>query len=386
MSTSAFMVRGRLAGAETAVDLDLRNGRIHAVLPAGGRTPDMGDADALLAPGLFDIQVNGAWGLDVQAEDLSAETLYALNKRLNGRGVLRWMPTLVTDSVDALEHKCRIVGEALKDAALARHIPGIHLEGPHISPEDGPRGAHPAKYVCPPDIKIFNRLQRAAGGRIRYVTVAPELPGAVPFIRALAATGVVVALGHHAAEASHIRAAADAGARLCTHLGNGMASKIHRHQNPLWPQLADDRLYASVIADLQHLPPEMLQVMMRAKGAKRIILVSDSVLLTGMKPGHYTMFGADVEMKRGGRVCLAGTDLLAGSSLILPEAVMNMASVTEMTLARALASASRLPARLMGVRMPSWPPRPGRPAEFVLYAPGAGGGGLRKKPLLVFTG
>jgi len=380
------MVRGRLGGAETVVDLDLRNGRIHAVLPAGGRTPDMGDADALLAPGLFDIQVNGAWGLDVQAEDLSAETLYALNKRLNGRGVLRWMPTLVTDSVDALEHKCRIVGEALKDAALARHIPGIHLEGPHISPEDGPRGAHPAKYVCPPDIKIFNRLQRAAGGCIRYVTVAPELPGAVPFIRTLAATGVVVALGHHAAEASHIRAAADAGARLCTHLGNGMASKIHRHQNPLWPQLADDRLYASVIADLQHLPPEMLQVMVRAKGAKRIILVSDSVLLTGMKPGHYTMFGADVEMKRGGRVCLAGTDLLAGSSLILPEAVMNMASVTEMTLARALASASRLPARLMGVRMPSWPPRPGRPAEFVLYAPGAEGSGLRKKPLLVFTG
>jgi len=269
MSTSAFMVRGRLAGAETAVDLDLRNGRIHAVLPAGGRTPDMGDADALLAPGLFDIQVNGAWGLDVQAEDLSAETLYALNKRLNGRGVLRWMPTLVTDSVDALEHKCRIVGEALKDAALARHIPGIHLEGPHISPEDGPRGAHPAKYVCPPDIKIFNRLQRAAGGRIRYVTVAPELPGAVPFIRALAATGVVVALGHHAAEASHIRAAADAGARLCTHLGNGMASKIHRHQNPLWPQLADDRLYASVIADLHNHPPGAGRGAVRGGGGGR---------------------------------------------------------------------------------------------------------------------
>ena len=258
MMARSLLIRGCFPGATEAVDLDIRDGRLHAVLRAGNRTPDLGDGSALLAPGLFDIQVNGAWGLDVQSETLSPELLHTLDARLNACGVMHWMPTLVTDSAEALEHKCHILGGALQDALLARHIPGIHLEGPHISPEDGPRGAHPAAHVCPPDLKLFDRLQRAAGGRIRYVTLAPELPGALPFIRALVAQGVVAALGHHAADAGQIRAAADAGARLCTHLGNGMASKIHRHQNPLWPQLADDRLYASVIADLEHVPPEML--------------------------------------------------------------------------------------------------------------------------------
>lgn len=386
MMARSLLIRGCFPGATEAVDLDIRDGRLHAVLRAGNRTPDLGDGSALLAPGLFDIQVNGAWGLDVQSETLSPELLHTLDARLNACGVMHWMPTLVTDSAEALEHKCHILGGALQDALLARHIPGIHLEGPHISPEDGPRGAHPAAHVCPPDLKLFNRFQRAAGGRIRYVTLAPELPGALPFIRALVAQGVVAALGHHAADAGQIRAAADAGARLCTHLGNGMASKIHRHQNPLWPQLADDRLYASVIADLEHVPPEMLQVMLRAKGVRRIVLVSDSVSLTGMKPGRYTMFGAEVEMKRSGRVCLAGTDLLAGSSLTLPEAVRNMARVTEMTLARAFGAASWTPARLMGVRMPPWPPRPGRPAEFVLYPRFGETGALNRKPLLVFNG
>ena len=384
MPLRSLLIRGRFPGAENAVDVDIRDGRIHAVLRAGPHTPDLGDAESPLVPGLVDIQVNGAWGLDMQSEALSPETVGALNIRLNACGVLRWMPTLVTDSAEALEYKCRVLGGALEDPDLARHIPGIHLEGPHISPEDGPRGAHPVAHVRPPDLNLFNRLQRAAHGRIRYVTLAPELPGAVKFIRALTARGVVVALGHHAADARHIRAAADAGARLCTHLGNGMASRIHRHQNPLWPQLADDRLYASVIADLEHVPPEMLQVMVRAKGARRIILVSDSVMLTGMKPGRYVMFGAGVKMKRSGRICLAGTDLLAGSSLILPEAVGNMARVTEMTLAGACNAASRQPARLMGVTLPPWPPRPGRPAEFVLYPPCADA--LKRKPLLVFNG
>lgn len=384
MFPGSILVRGRYPGEGTAVDLLIADGRILEVVRADGRTPDLGGDDALLAPGLFDIQVNGAGGYDLQLPQMTSETVHALNGYLNARGVLRWMPTLVTDSADAMEHKCRVLAGALRDKALARHIPGIHLEGPHISPHDGPRGAHPAAHVCPPDLNLFERLQRAAEGRIRYVTLAPELPGAVRFIRALAGRGVVVALGHHAADAGHIRAAADAGARLCTHLANGMAPMIHRHNNPLWPQLADDRLYASVIADLQHVPADLLTVMVRAKGARRIVLVSDSVFLSGMKPGRYQIFGADVEMKRNGRVCLAGTELLAGSSLLLPRAVMNMARVTDMTLARAFASASRVPARLMGVRLPAWPPRSGGPAEFVLYRDASHAG--TATPDMVFTG
>ena len=381
----SMLVRGTYPCAQQPVDIDVRQGRVHGIYSAGAGAADAGGVDALIAPGLFDIQVNGARGIDMGAHDLSPDRVHALNAYLLSRGVFRWVPTLVTDSVDALEHKCRVLNEALQDRALARHIPGIHLEGPHISPQDGPRGAHPAAHVLPPDLKLFTRLQRAAGGHILYVTVAPELPGALSFIRALVSRGVVVALGHHGAGPKEIHAAADAGARLCTHLGNGMASMIHRHQNPLWPQLAEDRLQASVIADLQHVPPDLLNVILRVKGPRGIILVSDSVLLAGMKPGQYSLFGGEVEMKRNGRICLAGTDLLAGSSLLLPEAVFNTARVTDMSLAAAFAAASRNPARLLGVPLPSWPPRPGRPAEFVLY-PGPDASGKRNpKPLLVFT-
>lgn len=382
----SMLVRGVCAGTKNPVDIDIHHGRVRAVCPAGRGAVDAGDVGSLILPGLFDIQVNGACGYDMQSYGLTVETVHALNACLVARGVFRWIPTLVTDSADALEHKCRVLGEALRDPVLARHIPGIHLEGPHISPEDGPRGAHPVAHVCPPDLSLFTRLQRAAGGRICYVTLAPEWPGAVRFIRALIAKGTVVSLGHHRADASHIRAAVDAGARLCTHLGNGLASLVHRHQNPLWPQLADDRLHVSLIADLEHLPPDLMNVIYRVKGPRRIVLVSDSVLLAGMKPGRHTLFGAEVEMKRGGRVCLSGTDLLAGSSLFLPEAVMNMARVTEMPLARAVDAASRVPARLLGVRLPAWPPRPGRPAEFALYPSCAETGRLDRKPPFVFTG
>ncbi len=384
MAPSSMLVRGVFPAAAHAVDIDIRKGRIHAVLPAGRHSPDAGDTSSVLAPGLFDIQVNGAGGMDLQAPDLSPETVYALHAHVGAQGVLRWLPTLVTDSAEALEHKCRVLAEALEDPELRRYIPGIHLEGPHISPLDGPRGAHPAVHVCPPDLKLFRQLQRAARGHIRLVTLAPELPNAMRFIRALASQGVVVALGHHAAEARHIHAAADAGACLCTHLGNGVASQLHRHQNPLWPQLAEDRLYASVIADLEHAPADLLQVLVRAKGTKRIILISDSVMLAGMRPGRYSIFGATVEMKRSGRVCLAGTDLLAGSSLALFDAVRNMARVTDMTPLQAFDAASRQPARLLGVRVPPWPPRPGGLSEFALYPASANQGTPGGKPLLVF--
>lgn len=382
----SMLVRGVYPGAQHAVDIDIRLGRVHAVYPAGAGAADAGDTDTLIAPGLFDMQVNGAHGIDMGAFDLTADAVRALDAYLVSRGVFRWMPTLVTDSAEAFEHKCRVLGAALQDRDLARRIPGIHLEGPHISPQDGPRGAHPAAHVCPPDLKMFTRLQRAAGGRIRCVTLAPELPGALPFIRALVSRGVVAAIGHHAAGPKEIRAAADAGACLCTHLGNGMASMIHRHQNPLWPQLAEDRLYASIIADLEHVPPDLLNVIYRVKGAKKLVLVSDSVLLAGMKPGHYPLFGGEVEKKRSGRICLSGTDLLAGSSLLLPEAVFNMARVTDMSLAEAFAAASRTPAGLLGLPLPAWPPRPGRPAEFALYPRADAQGKRNPKPLLVFSG
>lgn len=363
------IIRGRFPGESRAVDLLIYGASVESIGPAGSETADFGNEESILAPGLFDMQVNGALGVDLQSPALTASGLQALNQAFLSRGVFQWMPTLVTDAVDALEEKCRILATLIEEEGLAAHIPGIHLEGPFISPEDGPRGAHPAAHVCLPDKAVFDRLQRAARGKIRLITLAPELPGAISFIREVAGEGLVVALGHHAADLEQITAAADAGAHMCTHLGNGMAAQIHRHHNPLWAQLAEDRLTASLIADLEHLPVPMLEVMLRSKGAEGIVLVSDSVFLAGMKPGRYTLFDAAIEMKDSGRVCLEGTELLAGSSLFLSQAVANMALHSSMSLADAFASASRVPAALLKEPVLPWPPQPGQAATFSVYPP-----------------
>jgi N-acetylglucosamine-6-phosphate deacetylase len=159
----------------------------------------------------------------------------------------------------------------------------------------------------------------------------------------------------------------DAGATLCTHVGNGIAAQINRHFNPLWPQLADDRLTCSFIADLQHLPETVLKVFMRAKGPERTILTSDVVHIAGLKPGHYDLGGMPVELKPTGRICLSGTELLAGSSLVLLQGIVNTAEHTDLTLEEAFASASRVPAKALGLKHKFDLPKRGRKAEFVVF-------------------
>lgn len=367
--------------AGPAVDIDVREGRIARVAPAGRGAVDVGGAEFLLGPTLCDIQVNGAAGIDLQADALRVDDVVALNRRLRAWGVACWIPTLITGPLDAMAHGCRTLRAAMAHPEIGGAIPGIHLEGPWISPEDGPRGAHPRAHVLPPRLRDFDRLWRAADGAIRYVTLAPELPGMPTFIRQLTARGVVVALGHHEANAAQVSAAADAGARLCTHLGNGLRPLIHRHHNPLWPQLADDRLAAALIADLHHLPPEVLRAFIRVKGARNTILVSDAVALTGCRPGPYTLFGAPVRLRPDGRICLEGTELLAGSGQMLLEGVVNAARHGGLSLPQAFAAASRNPARLLGIRRRFPAPRVGARADFVL----ADGRAARVRPAVVYT-
>jgi N-acetylglucosamine-6-phosphate deacetylase len=315
---------------------------------------------------LFDIQVNGVRGMDLQSGNLTVDDVAAITTELARCGVSRWAPTVITGSLDAMAHACEMIASAMDDPAIARAVPGIHIEGPYISPMDGPRGAHAKAFVRNPDLKEFNRLYKAARGRILYVTLAPELPGAAKFIRALTARGIVVALGHHNGSASDIAAAVDAGARLCTHLGNGLASMIHRHVNPLWPQLSEDRLTAGLIADLEHLPAPALKTFVRAKRPARVILTSDSVHIAGLPPGKYSLGTQAVELLPSGRICLSGTDLLAGSSLMLLQGVVNAHQVTDMTLPEAFAAATTTPARLFGVKLNGLP-KPGAKADFILF-------------------
>jgi len=361
------IVRGTFVGEKRPRDVVVRDGRIAAVRAAGHSGPGLGSRETVIGPTLFDVQVNGVGGVTLQTTQLVPADVRTVTDTLAASGVSHWMPTVVTGPHRQMAHACRTIVEALEDKTVARAVPGIHVEGPYISPLDGPRGAHPKRHVRPPNLREFDRLNHAADGRIVYVTLAPEVRGAIRFIKALVRRGVTVALGHHNGSGDDIARAVDAGARLCTHLGNGLMSFIHRHHNPLWPQLGDDRLAAALIADLEHLPPHLLRTFIRAKGADNVVLTSDCVFLAGLKPGRYEFAGQEVELLRSGRICLVGTDLLAGSSLMLVQGVVNAARVTDLTLEQAFACATTIPAKLFGLRRRFALPKKGARANFLAF-------------------
>ncbi len=369
-TTSTLRVRGVPVGGSAPVELLIEKGVVRkCAKPPRNAVPDLGDGETLLAPVLFDFQVNGAFGIDLQRDGFSVDDVVALSGKLAARGVGAWLPTLITSPVDSMARRARVIAQA---APLCRRrgaaVAGIHYEGPFISPEDGPRGAHPKAHVLAPNPKALKTLLDAAGRLPVCMTLAPELDGAVGAIKTLAKRPrTVAALGHHGANAEQINAAADAGARLCTHLGNGIATTLHRHNNPIWPQLADTRLHVSLIADMHHLPPAALTAIIRAKGADRVVLISDAVSLAGMPPGHYDLFGAPVEKRADNKVCLSGTELLAGSGSLLFDCVINAANHGGMTLPEAFAAASANPARLLGLPRPAWPPATGKRAGFVAF-------------------
>ncbi|MBI2421662.1 MAG: amidohydrolase family protein [Candidatus Hydrogenedentes bacterium] len=369
-------VRGRWRGEGEVIEVTVAGTHVArvGVLPAQKASPE--DRSTVLSPPLLDIQVNGAKGISLQSDSLSTAALLEIDAYMQRWGVSAWIPTLITGNPDTMEYACSIIGRAMGEPGLRKSIPGIHLEGPHISPEDGPRGAHPREWVCPPDVNLLKRFYRAAQGKLRYVTLSPEWPEALGYIRAAREMGIVVSLGHHNADAPTIRAAVDAGATLSTHLGNGSAPQMPRHHNPLWPQLAEDRLFASMIADAHHLPPETLKTFVRAKTPARTILVSDCVDLTGCAPGEYSLFGAAVELLPSGKICLKGTELLAGSGLMLLSGVVNAAALTDCAMTQAIASATSIPARVLDVRHSTARPREGGVAHFIAFTPNPGVNGM----------
>jgi N-acetylglucosamine-6-phosphate deacetylase len=295
-------------------------------------------------PGLFDLQVNGFRSVDFNNPLTTAEDVSRAIEAMRETGVTRFLPTLITSSFERFA-KC---AKALNGT---RHpeIVGIHMEGPYISPEDGPRGAHPREHVHAASIDDFTRRQEAAGGKIKLLTLAPETAGAMPLTEHLVASGIRVAIGHTAASPEQIRDAVNAGATLSTHLGNGCANLLPRHPNVIWEQLANDDLFASLIVDGHHLPPATVKAMVRAKTSKRILLVSDAVAAAGCAPGTYELNGEPVVLSEDGRVSKPGQPWLAGSALTLDRAVTNTVKFTGLPLEDVLPLASAQPAGYLGV-------------------------------------
>lgn len=325
------------------ITLEFSDNKVKQVFEA-----DEHETSLLCAPVFIDLQINGYEGVNFSdSASLSKVGIAKVVNTLHSHGIAYFLPTVTTSSSENLQQCFEILASSCEDEELARNMPGFHLEGPYISSTDGPRGAHPIEHARPPSWEEFQRLQDAAQGRIKLVTLAPELPGAIDFIEKLREQAIVPAIGHTNAETKDIEAATLAGAVLSTHLGNGAHASIKRHPNYIWDQLANDNLWASLIVDSFHLPPNVVKVMTRAKGAEKTILVTDAVTVSGLKPGHYRFMGKDIELKPEGVVRLSGTDYLAGAALKMPNAIFNAARFTGLSQETVIAMASLHPYDLL---------------------------------------
>lgn len=348
------------------VRLQIDAGRIRSV-SAASLTVDEAQRCPWIAPGLVDIQVNGYDGQEFSSQDLTAEKVAKIVRRHYDFGVTGICPTLTTNGFTPLERGMRAIATACEeDRGIGRRVLGIHLEGPYMSREDGPRGAHPLEHCRRPDWDEFRRLQDAAGGRIVILTMSVEFEESPDFIARATDAGVVVSIGHTAANGEQIRAAVDAGAKLSTHLGNGAHRTLRRHPNYLWDQMAEDRLMASIIADGHHLPPEVVKTIVRAKTPARTILVSDESGLAGLPPGRYPSSGCELEILTDGRLVIAGQDqLLAGASKPIGDGIVNAMRFAGVDLATAVEMATRNPLLLLERHAGAL--RPGDPADLVLF-------------------
>lgn len=308
------------------------------------------DAPRIL-PGLVDLQVNGYAGFDVNADDVAVAEIAALTHALREAGTTTYFPTVVTASEEKILHALATIADAAGgDPELAHAIGGIHVEGPALSEVDGPRGAHDTSQLRDPDVAELERWISASRGLLRIVTLAPERAGSREYIERARRAGVMISIGHTDATPEQIHDAADAGAVLSTHLGNGIQPVLPRHPNQLWAQLADDRLTAGIIADGQHVPADAFTAMVRAKGRGRSFIVSDSAALAGSKPGTYSSpVGGSVTVTASGRLELAGTGLLAGSGASLADCLRWATRETGIPPLDVLAMCTEVPAGLAGL-------------------------------------
>ena len=304
-----------------------------------------------MSKALVDIQNNGWMGTDFAAAGLTVARMKEITRDLVSRGTMAYCPTMITTKPEVYKENLQILVQTMKDPEVGKHILGIHLEGPFISPEPGAVGAHPKDYVLAPDIKTFDRFQEWAEGRIKIITVAPERPGCEELIRHAVKQGVAVSMGHHLASDEDMDRAVKAGASLCTHVGNGIPNQIHRHQNPLWWTLSCDEVYGLFITDGHHLPADLIKVALRAKTVNRFIVTSDASPLAGMPPGKYTTFGnlvAVIDDK--GLIYSEQSKSLVGSHSTIMECMNHLASLKLLTEAELWQVGLVHPLRALGMK------------------------------------
>ncbi len=355
---------------KTPVSIEIKDGKIVDIQTL----EKLSDESKVLyiAPGLFDNQVNGFSGVSFTfgGAELTAEGIKKATRELWEKGVTSYLPTLTTNSKETLLKNFAILAKTKNDPEILGSIPGFFLEGPYISPVDGFRGAHPLQHVHNPDWEEFMDLYEASGRNIITVTVAPELNGAMDFISKCTAMGITIAIGHHNATKEIVDQAVLRGARISTHLGNGCANMINRHNNPLWPQLANDQLIASIICDGFHLRDEEIKTFYSVKGPEKTIIISDVTSFAGLPPGEYiNEDGETIELTEEGLLCYPAQKVLYGSASPISRGVVKIMDVTGCSLGDAIRMASTNPAKLHGIT-DRGEIKPGMRADLILFTLG----------------
>ena len=294
------------------ISVDVEKGKICAI----SEIIETLDTNYFVAPGLVDLQINGFKGIDFNSLDLKITDVHEICNILLEKGITSFYPTVITNSSEAIELLLTTISTACNNSKKTDAcIGGIHLEGPFISFQDGPRGAHSKEFVQAPNWDLFEKWQKAANGKIKIITLSPEWENSTEFIEKCIKSGVIVSIGHTAATPEQIQNAINSGATMSTHLGNGCHAMLPRHKNYIFEQLASEKLWSTLIADGFHLPDSLLKIFLKTKPNKSI-LVSDATSFAGLPSGTYkSHIGGDVELNDDGKLCIQGNfEMLAGSA------------------------------------------------------------------------
>jgi N-acetylglucosamine-6-phosphate deacetylase len=313
-----------------------------------------------LVPGFIDVHIHGARGRDIM--EGTRDAIEVVSRHLALHGTTSYLATTVTASPIETIQAVESLGKLVPEETGGARILGLHLEGPFISQEK--RGVHPPEHIRPPSTRIFDELVKMSNDQVRLITVAPEVPGGLDFVQHIRSKGVLVSLGHSNATYEVARQAIQAGASNATHTFNAMRDFSHRQPGVLGAVLTDSTVWAELIADGAHVDPVAIQMLLKCKGHRRILLVTDAISAAGMPDGDFQLGSLRIKVSQG--VCRVPEGALAGSTLSLDRALRNMISWTGIPLEEAVYMTSRNPAESIGVAQKKGSIQPGYDADMVL--------------------
>lgn len=327
------------------------------VPPEGCRVVDL--KGAMLVPGFLDLHTHGGDNVDVNAA--TAEDFAQISRFFARNGTTGWLCSILTDTEEQTLWSIGQAREAMAAPIAGARLLGIHLEGPFLSPEY--KGAMPEHLLRKGDAALFRRYQQAAGGTVRYLTVAPEVEGVVDMIREISGE-VAVAIGHSGADYETAIRAIDAGARACTHTFNTMGL-FHQHRPSIMGAVLERPVYCEAICDGRHLHPGTVRMLLACKGWDRVAAVTDSIQAAGLPDGRYKLGVNDVVVEDGDAK-LASNGVRAGSTLTTGQALKNLAAFTGQPVERVLPLLTLNPARLIGMEERKGSIAPGKDADLVV--------------------